>query len=399
MGYFDGNTVTALWNYAQHYTMSDNSFDTNYGPTLPGHINLVSGNTHGGILHNAAGNSSIFINPADGSLTDINNIAGFLDDCGSDKGGTVKAATLEMTGTNVGDLLNAKGVTWGYFQGGFLPTTPATFDAQGNMVSPAVCGSTHIAHQMVINGRTFMVQNPMINPGADVHVSEADYSTGVGPFMHYASTRNQHHFRPSSAAGIGKHDQANHHHDISDFFTALTRGSLSAVSYVKAPVYQYGHPDNSDSLVEQAFLVQTINAIMESPFWTDTAIFIAWDDSDGWYDHVMGPVLTQSQTKVDALNGPGQCGTEQPGADAARCGRGPRQPLLMISPWAKQNYVDHTLTDQASLLLFIEQNWDLGFIDGPGRATAGNRLGRPLRRHAAQHVRLRQPPQSAPADP
>ena len=47
MGYFDGNTVTALWNYAQHFAMSDNSFGTTFGPSTPGAINLVSGKTHG----------------------------------------------------------------------------------------------------------------------------------------------------------------------------------------------------------------------------------------------------------------------------------------------------------------------------------------------------------------
>ena len=71
MGYYDGNTVAAMWNYAQNYAMSDNSFLPDYGPTLPGHINLVSGNTHGIILHNANANPdcSVFINPADGSVT------------------------------------------------------------------------------------------------------------------------------------------------------------------------------------------------------------------------------------------------------------------------------------------------------------------------------------------
>src|SRR6202007_776171 len=47
MGYFDGNTVTALWNYAQHYAMSDNSFGTQFGPSSPGAINLISGQTNG----------------------------------------------------------------------------------------------------------------------------------------------------------------------------------------------------------------------------------------------------------------------------------------------------------------------------------------------------------------
>lgn len=364
MDYYDGNTVTALWNYAQNYAMSDHSFDTNYGPTLPGHINLVSGNTHGLVLHNATSNSGVYINPADGSITMTEiNVPGYRDDCGGDAGGT--KVTVEMTGKNVGDLMNAKGVTWGYFQGGFLPTTPAVLDTQGNTVSPAVCASQHPAHQMVIDGKTYSVPNPTMNPGADIHVLENDYSTGVNPFMHYASTKNPHHLRPSSVAAIGTTDEANHQYDLSDFFAALSHGSLPAVSYVKAPVYQYGHPGNSDPLVEQAFIVQTINAVMQSRYWPETAIIIAWDDSDGWYDHVMPPVLSPSAASVDALFGPGNCGTPQPGADAARCGRGPRQPMLVISPWTKSNFVDRTLTDQVSILRFIEDNWDLGFIDGP----------------------------------
>ncbi len=189
--------------------------------------------------------------------------------------------------------------------------------------------------------------------------------------MHYASTKNPHHLRPSSAAAIGKTDQANHQYDLSDFFTALSQGSLPAVSYVKAPVYQYGHPGNSDPLAEQAFIVQTVNAVTESRYWEDTAVIIVWDDSDGWYDHVMPPVLSQSATSVDALYGPGNCGTPQPGADAARCGLGPRQPLLVISPWAKSNFVDHSVTHQASVLRFIEDNWNLGYIDGPIAPAAG----------------------------
>jgi phospholipase C len=370
MNYYDGNTITALWNYAQHFAMSDNSFGTDFGPTLPGHINIVSGNTHGLVLHNAISNSGIYINPLDGSktMTEI-NVPGYLDDCGGDSAGT--KLTVEMTGKNVGDLMNEKGVTWGYFQGAFLPTTPATFDAQGNLLSPAACNSMHVAHEMVINGKTYDVQNPSINPGADVHNLERDYSTGVNPFMHYASTKNPHHLRPSSVAAIGKTDQANHQYDLSDFFASLSSDSLPSVSYVKAPVYQYGHPGNSDPLAEQTFLVQTINAVMQSRYWPDTAIIIAWDDSDGWYDHVAPPLVIPSATPVDALTGPGSCGTPQPGADAARCGFGQRLPLFVISPWAKPNFVDHSLTNQASVLRFIEDNWHLGFIDGPKAPPAG----------------------------
>lgn len=113
--------------------------------------------------------------------------------------------------------------------------------------------------------------------------------------------------------------------------------------------------------------------------------------SDGWYDHVGSPIVNQSNTNQDALSGTGSCGTP-PVADQAmweaRCGHGFRQPLLVISPWAKQNYVDHTLTNQASIIAFIEYNWSLGTIgtiDGstspqtPGTASfdqsAGSLLG------------------------
>ena len=58
MGYFDGNTVTALWNYAQHFAMSDHSFNTNFGPSAQGAINLVSGQTNGIAASNATASGS-----------------------------------------------------------------------------------------------------------------------------------------------------------------------------------------------------------------------------------------------------------------------------------------------------------------------------------------------------
>jgi hypothetical protein len=110
--------------------------------------------------------------------------------------------------------------------------------------------------------------------------------------------------------------------------------------------------------------VNTINTIMASPFWSSTAIIIAYDDSDGWYDHVMPPIVHQSSTSNDALTGVGSCGNGANEPAQGRCGYGPRLPLLVISPYAKVNYVDHNLTDQSSILRFIEDNWNLGRIGG-----------------------------------
>ena len=97
------------------------------------------------------------------------------------------------------------------------------------------------------------------------------------------------------------------------------------------------------------------------------AIVIAYDDSDGWYDHVMPPVVNESQTAYDFLSAPdnsgGQSGTNAPlGGYQGRFSFGPRMPLIVISPFAKENYVDHTVTDQSSIVRFIEDNWNLGRI-------------------------------------
>src|SRR5205814_8259146 len=137
-------------------------------------------------------------------------------------------------------------------------------------------------------------------------------STHPGPhrqhLQYYSSTANPHHLPPTSLAAIDQTDQANHQYDHAHFYAGLSAGYLPAVSYLKAAAYQNGHASNSDPLDEQTFLVNAINAIMQSPFWPSTAIIINYDDSDGWYDHAMGPIVSQSSTGDDNLTGPGACG-------------------------------------------------------------------------------------------
>jgi phospholipase C len=115
---------------------------------------------------------------------------------------------------------------------------------------------------------------------------------------------------------------------------------------------------------------------MQSRYWKDTAIIVLYDDSDGWYDHVYPPLVNPSALSTlpassDALTGTGQCGVPLAGAVLGRCGYGPRLPLLVISPFARRNYVDHTVTDQSSVLRFVEDNFGLGRIDAdPAKSVA-----------------------------
>jgi phospholipase C len=203
-----------------------------------------------------------------------------------------------------------------------------------------------------------------------------DYIPHHEPFEYYQSTTNPHHLAPTSVAMIGETDQANHQYDLIDFWAAAQAGHLPAVSFVKAPAYQDGHAGYSDPIDEQHFLVDMINRLMRLPVWSSTAVIINYDDSDGWYDHVLAPVMMQSgETAIDALLGPGLCGKPAGDTYQGRCGYGPRLPLLVISPWARVNFVDHTLTDQSSILRFIEDNWDLGRIgDQSFDAMAGSML-------------------------
>jgi phospholipase C len=362
MGYFDGNTVTALWNYAQHYALGDDSFGSTFGPSTPGALNLVAGQTHGMQTVNprtgAVSATSFFSSSLDanGVGTDTDDADPAYDDC-SGNNHTSPLSVGAMQGKNIGDLLNAHGITWGWFQGGFTATTP--YDSGSG--SLAKCDSRHTN----IAG-----------------LSSKDYVPHHNPFAYYRSTANPHHLPPSTVAAIGTTDAANHNYDLTEFSAALTAGSMPAVSFLKAPAFENGHAGNSDPIDEQHFLVSQVNAIEKSRYWDTTAIVIAYDDSDGWYDQQSSPILNGSddQHVANSLidDQPACVGAANSsaigmlGGYADRCGPGPRLPILVISPYAKANYVDHTPTEQASILRFIEDNWQTGRLgDASFDARAG----------------------------
>jgi phospholipase C len=371
MAYYDGNTVSGMWSYAQNYALNDNSWTTTFGPSTPGAINLISGQTNGIAQTNHLPLSgSHAVADGNGGLTLIGDTDPLGDVC------SAAADQTTMSGKNVGDLLNAKNISWGWFQGGFDLT----------ITNP--------------NGTTGC--NRETNPTVPNYAyTSNDYVPHHAPFQYYATTANLNHLRPSSVTAIGNTleddgktvDPANHGYDSHDFFDALKAGNFPAVSYLKAPAFEDGHPGNSDPIDEQAFVVSVVNAVQESGDWSSTAIVLAYDDSDGWYDHQAPPIVNPSSTVADALNGGGDGGVglcnsgaqqSDAGVPAApllgaaladggtplpaqgRCGYGTRIPLLVISPYSKKNYIDHTLTDQSSVLKFVEDNWLAGQRIQPG---------------------------------
>ena len=360
MAYYDGNTVSALWSYAQNFALNDNSWSTTFGPSTPGAINLISGQTNGFDRMNFDLGTSGSVTPdGNGGYTLIGDPEPLDDVC------STSSEQVSFKGRNIGDLLNARGISWGWFQGGFDRSVQ---NENGST------GCKRSSPQTVLEA---------LSP------IPYDYSPHHAPFQYYRTTANPTHARPSSVAAIGSTfqkdgktlDPANHQYDSHDFFDALRAGNFPAVSYLKAPKFQDGHAGNSNPLDEQSFIVQVVNAVQASSGWDSTAIILAYDDSDGWYDHQAPPIVNPSTGVRDALNGALLCnqGAQQlgpaplsplQGLDGnpalGRCGYGTRLPLLVISPFARKNYIDHTLTDQTSILKFIEDNWLDGERVQPG---------------------------------
>lgn len=365
MAYYDGNTVTALWNYAQHFALNDNAYTDTYGPSTQGALSVVAGTNNGAqvVLGSAA-----TVPDGQGGLTLIGDTDPAYDSCSS------TSKTVRMTSKNIGDLLNSRHLTWGGFMGGFDLTT-----ANEN----ATTGCARSTYSSVLSA------------------TKGDYIAHHNWFQYYASTANPTHARPTSDAHIGYDDPKDHgptpvHHeyDVNDFFSAVSAGNFPSVSYLKAPSIGDAHPGNSDPLDEQAFVVSVLNFLQQQPDWKNTAVIITYDDSDGWYDHRYATPTTSSFDSTtpqgavvgaDQLNGPGLC--TSPGAKPGvgvngrpvngRCGPGTRVPFLVISPYSRVNYVDGTRITQASVVRFIEDNWLGGERLGQGSndAEAGSIMG------------------------
>ena len=436
MDYYDGNTVTALWNYAQHFSMSDNSFDTEFGPSAPGAIDVVSGDTGNvdtepahmvnspSIATSTAPNADLTPDGKGGyALT--SDAQPYWDDCST-------RDAVALTGTNIGDELSQAGLSWGWFQGGFRPTESyqdalsavnaagqptSTFIAdqfknagfQNNVAHSSNQGLCDAVHPVGV-AFGYTADHPLMS-GSTAQFKD-DYIAHHEPFQYYETTANPHHLTiatdgsgndkvhgPDSLSSIGtdtqsftgkygdgpQFDTPNHNYDSSDFdqlVAAINDGklpgsALPAVTFLKAPGYQDGHAAYSDPADEQAWVVKEVNALEQTPEWSSTAVLVNYDDSDGWYDHVYSGVTNPSASPADNLTNTtlgkiksgnetsGLCGSGTPLAGQnGRCGFSSRLPMIAISPCAAPDTVDHNLSDQASVVNFIEYNWHLPSIPG-----------------------------------
>jgi len=147
------------------------------------------------------------------------------------------------------------------------------------------------------------------------------------PFNYYAR------FAPGTA------DRARHLKDYDDLIAGIERGELPAVAFYKPPGSLNEHPGSGDVLSGDAHIAALVAKIRASPLWDSSAIIVTYDENGGFWDHAAPP-------KGD------------------RWGPGTRVPAIVISPFARRGYVDHTVYDTTSILKFITRRFGLEPLPG-----------------------------------
>jgi phospholipase C len=258
------------WHWAQEYVLGDNFFASAHGPSFPNHLYTIAAQS-GGTHENPLQDQDL--------LRERHQSSGLFKSWGCDALDTAYVNVVDSEG-------NARKV-------------PPCFD----------------------------------------FLTEADLLMEAGiPWAYYAATQEQNGYLWSAYDAVRhiREDEEiwqSHIFPVDDFIRQARDGLLPPVTWVTPRFELSDHPEYSFCHGEN-WTTEVVNALMESPHWEDTAIFITWDDYGGFYDHVPPP-------QVDGF------------------GFGIRVPLLIVSPYARRGSVTHELGEFSSVLRFVEDNWGL----------------------------------------
>jgi phospholipase C len=315
--YVPESDVQPYWDMAEQYTVADNMFQTNEGPSFPAHQYLISGAStiSNGSEYSASENP---LGP-DGK-------AGDAGGCDSPRGSTV-------------EIIDQRG-------------------DENRTVYPC------------------FDRLSLMDEANEFYVSWKYYVAKLGPGLWNA---------PDAIEDIREgHSYDNVIAPSSQVLTDIADNNLASIVWVTPTAAESDHPSSNDG-TGPSWVASIVNAIGESPYWNDTAIFVTWDDWGGWYDHVAPTIYNSYEL-------------------------GFRVPLVVISPYAKQGYVSHVQHEFGSILKFTEETFGL-----PSMGTTDSRaddlsdcfnFGYPTHRHKFKPIRakysrayfLHQPPSNANPD-
>jgi phospholipase C len=283
--YVNPSEVQPYFQMAEQYAFADRMFQTNQGPSFPAHQFIISGTSA------PSANSGLF------AAENPYAIPGILRSAACTAPSVETVAMIDPSGgesthvypcferPTLTDLLNAKNITWRYYtpSAGSIWTGPNAIQ--------------HICVPQIQNGQ-------LICTGADWAQNVILDQTKV--------------------------------------FTDITNNQLAQVTWVIPTGQESDHPLSTDGS-GPSWVAQIVNTIGTSQYWSNTAIFITWDDWGGWYDHVAPEIVNSYEY-------------------------GFRVPLIVISPYAKPAYLSHVRHDFGSILKFIEETFNLpslGYADLP----------------------------------
>jgi len=270
MGYHDAREIPNYWAYAQHFVLQDHMFEPNASWSLPEHLFMVSEwSAHCSVAGDPASCVNALQNP--GTPRAAPGRAGLA------------GTQPDYAWTDLTYLLHRQGVSWGYY---------------------------------VVSGSEPDCEDDAAVSCAAVKQNAA--TPGIWNPLPYFDT-------------VRQDGQLQNIQSVKNFYAAAKAGQLPAVSWVvpSGPVSE--HPPGTTS-AGQAYVTSLINAVMASPDWNSTAIFLAWDDWGGFYDHVVPPSVDEN-------------------------GYGLRVPGLVISPYARQGLVDHQTLSFDAYAKFIEDDF------------------------------------------
>ncbi len=268
MGYHDAREIPNYWTYARAFVLQDRMFEPNASWSLPAHLFELSEWSARCTQHDVPS-----------SCTNELDQPGLPPDFGANRGGPAPIYAW----TDLTYLLHKHGVSWAYYV--VSGTEPDCEDDEQMSCGP---------------------------------VRQSAHTPGIwNPLPFFDTVRDD--------------GQLGNIASIDRFYAAARNGTLPAVSWIAPSQPVSEHPPALVS-TGQSYVTSLINAVMQSPDWSSTAIFLAWDDWGGFYDHVVPPNVDEN-------------------------GYGLRVPALVISPYARRGFIDHQTLSFDAYVRFIENDF------------------------------------------
>ncbi len=356
MAYEDCDTIPLLWAYADEFVLFDNIFQTMTGPSTPGNLAIIGAQ---------AGQTQWALHP----------LEGYTDNGSSDPGVPVLNDDDPFWGSpsDPTPAVNKMPVNPGDYPGygtqinltyATLPLTLAGGNL-GKIVKSDTDPDDDLDDvkddvKVITDLRKASVPFGWYEEGYDKEPTDSDAVDADGTHASYIT----HHNGPQYFGYIANNPKMRQQlHGLGDFFSALdnktlpTQGGLFFVKGGYTNLFNLAptdpdskvqknflgdddHPAYSDAQISEAMVAEAINKIAGSPYWSQCAIIITWDDSEGDYDHVQPPI-------------------RRFGPDNSLISNGPRVPFIVISPYAKTNYVSHDQGSQSSVVKFVDITFNL----------------------------------------